>query len=229
MKLKIYILFLLSLFSISLNACSTKKTVPDTADIVTPVNEEKTLTSAADAYKAVLQNETGFISTEDNREAFLSDFLSRNSEFEGTYQITRFAVLDMDADHTPEVILELSLNDSPEQYEILRCSDGTVYGHNFVYRDIEMLKADGTYTYANGAADVGVTKILSFHAGSVETETLGYTQSDFSGDEIKISYFVHNAAVTKETFDSFYDEQNEKKDVQWYEFSPENIDAQVRI
>ncbi len=245
-------IFLLSfLLSISLSACAANKTEPAAASSGDPgsqqMTEESTAASTpspstpaastsspkdesslpADTYKAVLQNEVDFISSEDNKKFSMNDFLNRNSEYEGIYKVTHFTVLDMDGDKIPEVVLELSLNDYPEQYEILHYSNGLVYGCNFDYRCFEMLKEDGTYSYADSAADVGVVKILSFQSESVKTETLGYAQTDYSGSNAEISYFIDNASVTQEAFNTFLDQQNVKKDAQWYEFSSENIEGKV--
>ncbi|MGE4485049.1 MAG: hypothetical protein AB7C97_08070, partial [Oscillospiraceae bacterium] len=117
MKSRIYIVLLVFLLSISLSACSTNKTNSNTtgsgdpsSDQITdaPTNGSTGSTSSpddensspADAYKAVLQNEIGFISTEDSHKFFLNDFLNRNSEYEGSYKVTHFTVLDMDGDKT---------------------------------------------------------------------------------------------------------------------------------
>ncbi|MFA9466065.1 MAG: hypothetical protein ACERKN_17435 [Velocimicrobium sp.] len=243
MKSKVYILFLILVLVFSLSACSTNKpnsitnndnpssspitnTSTNDATIHTPSPEDEN-SLPTNAYKAVLQNDIAFISTEDNLEFFLNDFLSRNSEYEGIYKVTHFTVIDMDGDQISEVILELSLGDYPDQYEILHYSNGKVYGYNYVYRGFEMPKEDGTYSYANSASDVGTEKILNFNSDAVEIETLGYAQSDYSGENIVISYFVNNASVAKEDFDAFIDQQNKKKDLQWYAFSAENIEEKV--
>ena len=244
MKSSVYIVLLVFLLCVSLSACSTNKT--DSATTGSGDSSSSQITDAstsgsasstsspegeiflpADAYKAVLQNAAGFINTDDNQEVYLNDFLNRDFEYEGTYKVTHFTVLDMDGDKTSEVVLELSLNDYPEQYEILHYSNGTVYGCNFVYRGFEALKEDGTFRYANSSSDVGVEKILSFKPDSVETETLGYAQTDYSGGNTEISYYIHKASVTQEAFDAFLDQQNAKTDAQWHAYSFENIKAKV--
>lgn len=242
MKSNVYGIILALLMSASLSACATGNPAP-AASSATAGSSQTTATgsssaeassagneiAASDIYQKILKNDSRFISTEDHSEFLLNDFLARNSKAEGTYQVTQFAILDMDQDQIPEVVLELSLNGSPEQYEILHDSDGKVYGYNLVYRGFEMLKADGSYEYANGAADVGVQRITGFKADSAETETLGYSQSDFSSGDAKVSYSVGSASVTKEKFDAFLDRQDAKSDAQWYQFTPENIASKVRM
>lgn len=181
--------------------------------------------SPTDPYQAVLQNQAVFFSADDQKEYLLNDFLSRNAAYEGTYQVTQFAVLDMDGDQVPEVVLELSLHDSPEQCEILQETDGTVSGYNFTYRGFEQLKADGTFRYANGAADGGIEKIRSFRADAAETETLGYVQT---GSDGSVSYSVGGEPAAKEAYDTLSDQQDGKADAQWLPFTPENIEASIR-
>ena len=180
--------------------------------------------SPTDLYQSVLENKSRFFSADDGREFLLQDFLKRNSQFEGVYQVTQFAVLDMDQDQLPEIVLELSLHDSPEQYEILHAGDGTVYGYNFTVRGFEMLKADGTYQYANGASDLGIQKIRSFLPNAADEETLGSVQSGSAGNG-ELSYSVGNASAEKDAFDALLNRQNEKADAKWYAFSTENIEG----
>lgn len=215
MKTRIYIVFISFIVSITMNACVTNKNNTAASSSSEPgsnqLTDESTTNSTPspedenslpiDAYKAVLQNEVEFIGTGDSKKYFINDFLNRNSEYEGTYKVSHFTVIDMDGDQMPEVVLELSLGEYPEQYEILHYSNGTVYGYNFEYRGFEMLKEDGTYCFANSATDVGTEKILSFQLDSAETKILNTN----------------------------LDQQNEKQDVQWYEFSTENIEGKIRM
>ena len=43
----------------------------------------------------------------------------------------------MDGDEVPEVVLELSVDNNPEFYEVLHYMDDTVYGYNITYRGLE--------------------------------------------------------------------------------------------
>lgn len=247
MKIKVSIFITLLLSVMLLSACSADRVDSSTDgstggsshnDTVTvSLNESGSSTSsnsgetsASDAFESVLLNGGNFINTVNSREVSLKDFLNGGTEYAGAYQVTHFTLVDMDRDNIPEVILELSINDSSEQYEMLHYKDGSVYGYNFVHRGLEMLKADGTYTYASSAADVGVQRITNFTQDAVETETLGYAQSDYSDSEseTEIFYFIRNVAVTKEEFDVFYNEQqDQKKDAQWYDFSTENLETKI--
>lgn len=182
--------------------------------------------SVLEAYSAVVREQAEFYSTDNKQNLKLNDFLT-NKELYGTaFTVTRFTVLDMDGDKMPEVILELSVGSEPQFYEVLHFMDGTVHGYLVPFRGLEDLKEDGTFGFSNGAADNGWGK-LGFGATAYTTDMLGYSQSSFSDTNLTIAYFMNNQPVTKETFDSFASEQSEKKDAVWYEFSQQNIEAEL--
>ena len=178
------------------------------------------------AYKEVLQNNSEFYSTDNKKNIKLNDFLTNEELYGAVFKVTHFTVLDMDGDKVPEVVLELSVGDEPQFFEVLHYMDSKVYGYLIVYRGLEALKEDGTFNFSSGAADNGAGK-LSFASDSYKTDMLGYSESSQSGDNLTISYFINNETTTKEAFDSFMNEQAAKKDAVWYEFSPENLEAEL--
>ena len=66
-----------------------------------------------------------------------------------------FTVLDIDGDKIPEVVLELSIGNNPQDFEVLHYMNGAVYGYNIAYRGLMELKTDETFRYSNGASDTG--------------------------------------------------------------------------
>jgi len=180
------------------------------------------------AYKAVLQNKAEFFSTDDKKKLYLNDFLTNNGIYDITFKATKFAVLDMDGDNTPEVVLELSSGDLPSFYEVLHYMNNTVYGYIFTYRSLTGLKADGTFMYSSGAADNGVGK-LKFGPDAYSVDVLGCIKSSEGDADLIISYFIGDKEVTKEEYDAFIDEQIEKKDAVWYEFSQEDIESKLSV
>lgn len=181
---------------------------------------------AMNAYKAALQNKAEFYSTDNKQDIYLKDFLTNKKLYDTTFKATRFAVLDMDGDKIPEVVLELTAGDHPEFYEILHYMNGKVYGYFKVYRGLEMLKVDGTFWSSGGAYDNECSK-LKFNSNAYETDVLGYMKSSQNTKGLSISYFINNKPVSKEAFDSFTKKQNEKKDVDWYELSESNIKTKI--
>lgn len=174
-----------------------------------------------EAYKAALEDKTELFSTDSKKKLYLHDFLT-NQEIYGTeFTVTHFAVLDMDGDKKPEVVLELSVKNEPQFYEVLHEMDGTVCGYLIVYRGLEELKEDGSFQYSSGAADTGIGK-LKFGSTAFQTDMAGSSESGPNGT---ISYFINKKPVTKEAFDSLLKDQSEKKAAVWYEFTPEKIET----
>ncbi|MFL0268812.1 hypothetical protein [Candidatus Clostridium radicumherbarum] len=199
-------------------------TNPSSTSIEGKSENTETQVSTYNPILAVLQNKAEFFSTDNKKNLYLNDFLT-NIEIYGTiFKVTHFTVLDMDSDNKPEVVLELSVGNEPQFYEILHYMNGIVYGYLIVYRGLEELKADGTFRFSNGAADNGWGK-LSFEANAPKTDTLGYSKSSQGDANLTISYFINNKPVTKESFDSFANEQSGKKAAVWYEFSQKNIET----
>jgi len=181
-----------------------------------------------EAYKAVLLNNAEFFSIDNKKKLSLDDFLTNKEIYGADFKVTHFTVLDMDGDEVPEVVLELAVDDNPAFYEVLHYMDDTVYGYNIVYRGLEDLKTDGTFQYSNGAADNGYGK-LKFQLNAYETDILGYMKSSQNNDNITISYFVNNKSVTEESYNYFIKEQDQKKDVVWYEFSQKNVETELAV
>lgn len=177
-----------------------------------------------ETYKEVLQNKIEFFSADNNKKLYLNDFLKNKGIYDTIFNVTNFTVLDMEGDKI--VVLELSVGDDPKFYEVLHYMNDTVYGYLIVYRGLVELKVDGTFIYSNGAADNGIGK-LKFNKDVYEPDILGYSKSNQGNDNLILSYSIHNKPVTKESYDSFVDEQLEKKDVVWYEFSHKNIETEL--
>jgi hypothetical protein len=245
MKSRIIIVLFILLLSILITACSSNKSssnipannldvnnititatptsIPTLSPIVT--TNEKYL--AMEAYKAILQNEGDFFSSDDNNNILLSDFLKEYFPSQ-QLKLTHFTIIDMDDDKIPEVVLELSVDDNPTCYEILHYSNEQVYGYNFVYRGLEQLKTDGTFWASSGAADNECDK-LKFNSSAYESITLAYSESKQDSNGMTISYYVNGQPVTKEAFDSFVQKQDAKDDVVWYELSQSNIEKDLSL
>lgn len=154
MKSQIKCVLLMFLLSISITACSTNKsssnlnndsssssnkisdtsvpTITSSAHITPSESKpENNKSLAMEAYKIVLQNKIEFYSTETKKKVYLNDFLT-NNEIYGTtskIKINHFAVLDMDGDRIPEVVLGLTVDENPNFVEVLHYMNGEVYGY----------------------------------------------------------------------------------------------------
>ena len=253
MKIKFISVLLVFLLSISITACSNKSSSNiennsgvsnnkssdvsiSTSSSPTSVNafsDSKTTQmssekkSIMEAYKAVLQNKATFFSTDNKKNVYLNDLLT-NKELYGTiFKVTHFAVLDMDGDNIPEIVLELTVGSDVQFYEVLHYMNNEVYGYIQVLRGLQELKADGTFNYSNGALDNGYGK-LRFKSDICETDILGYCQPS-TYDSTTELYFINNKSVTEELYKIHIKEQEGKKGVVWYDFYSEYIEKELSI
>lgn len=170
-------------------------------------------------YRLVLNNETPFFSVSDRSNLYLGQL---NQGFDGLpVTFTQFAVVDLDADSMAEVVVALSVNgDAYVGYEVLDEREGKVYGYDLVYRAMEDLKADGTFSYASSAFDVGFgTLALSDEGYSIEP--IAYSEM---AENEHIYCYHHGIPVTDEAFRQLENIQEKKASVTWYAFTEENIE-----
>jgi len=222
MKRVLLAILLVFLVSVSMTGCAIDATVL--------LNRNKEDTRAEPdpnvmrSYREVLLNETEFFSTDSSKSLLLQDFLENREIYDKVFRVTRFAVLDMNGDKVPEVVLELSSGDSPYFFEVLHYYYGTVYGYLFSYRDMQQLKEDGVFFYSGGAGNTGIGK-LKFEGINLKTEILGYSELGEGETEQDAVYIIEGERVNRKAFDAYLHEQTEKKDAYWYQFSEENIEA----
>jgi hypothetical protein len=256
MKIKIVSVLLVFLLSISIAGCSDSKNCLNSSNSSSTSSQKISGTSTSvpgspssassdsksentkaqilsnnselEAYKAVLQNKVEFFSTDNKKNLYLNDFLTNEEIYETVFKVTHFTVLDMNGDKVPEVVLELSVGDEPEFYEVLHYTNGVVYGYLIVYRGLEELKADGTFRFSSGAADNGWGKLI-FESNDFKTHMLGYSKSSQGNANLTISYFINDKPVAEESFHSSMNEQFGKKDAVWYEFSQANIETKLSV
>ena len=196
----------------------------------TQLSSENNKKLVMEAYKAVLQNKTEFFSTDNKKNLYLNDFLTNQEIYGANFKVMNFSVIDMDGDKIPEVVVELSVNSKvPSLYEVLHYINGKVYGYVRVIRGLGALKMDGTFSYSNSSSNNGYGK-LSFQPNGSETDIiLGYRKRSNENDPTSEVYYINNKQVTEEAYEAFVKEQSEKKDVEWYEFSQENIQIKLSI
>ncbi|GAE90179.1 hypothetical protein [Acetivibrio straminisolvens] len=183
--------------------------------------------SPMSAYRSVLQSKTTFFSIDANKElniTQLNEAVSADSSVK--VEATKFAIVDLENDNVPEVILCLSVNDNDGSgFEILRYDNGMVYGYTLSYRSFMDLKADGTFSFSGGVADHGF--------GTIEFTNKGYTVNKItyceasydSGNNLIFSYIVNHKTSTEEDFLAAINMQDEKPDTIWYDFTDNNIET----
>lgn len=152
----------------------------------------------------------------------LEDFLAETAKSGKNLTPSRFALLDLDGDEIPEVVIELS-DDYPYFYEVLYFEDGNMYGHILPLRQFNDLKEDGTFSWSASASNSGYGS-LRFSASEYVVENLAYTETGMDGENVAMSYFIGDESVTRERYDAFVAEQDDKPAAQWHSYTQEDIE-----
>lgn len=175
-------------------------------------------TSPLSAYQSVLQNKAEFFSTDANKNLNIDQLNQAVSDDSSvTAKATKFAIVDLENDGTPEVILWLVVNNNDYYgFEVLRYQDGVVYGYTLWYRAFMNLKADGTFSFSSGASDNGFGTV-KFTEKAYSVDKIGYCEGSL--------YFVDHKSATEADFLSAINKQSEKTDATWYDFTDNNIET----
>ena len=209
-------------------ADATVDTAGTTADatVDTTAAPAPSETSPLEAYRAVLENNAEFYSTDSKKSYLLQDFLTNEEIYGTTFDPYNFSVLDMNGDGAPEVVLELTVNGDPQFFEILHAIGDQVYGYLIPFRGLESLKADGKYMYSGGYADYGWAE-MTLTADGQSMSQLGFCESVTSADMSTITenYYIDGAMVDKDAFNAYMEEQTAKADAEWFDCTAENYDA----
>ena len=127
----------------------------------------------------------------------------------------RFAVVDMDGDQVPEVVLEI---DDDMGYVILRYKDGEIYGNEIDYRSLENLKEDGSHGGDAGAGDNWIKK-LYFIGNSIVSDDKVHIKED----TWNVSYTINDIPVEENVWNGIKTSFDETPEVEWHEFTEEAV------
>lgn len=195
---------------------------------------EQSLGSEEKSYKSVLLGESNFrhrdglvdksLNISEIRRAVVAD----DDDDDFVTRVLKFAVVDLDGDKEEEVVLWIRLNDDLDWgFEILHYLDGEIYGYPIWYRAFMNLKTDGTFSTSYSAADQGMGRMTFSENGYSVSEA--YTHTTPLGDgEYTVEYFVDNEPCSMDDYFDVVEGQDQKADVEWYDFSEDNINALLK-
>lgn len=186
------------------------------------------LDSAEHNYKSVLLGKSNFICTDlENKSLNISEIKQVVSDEDWvTASVIKFAVTDLDGDGDEEVALWIQANsDTDWGFEILDDQNGKIHGYTLWYRSFMNLKTDGTFSTSHSAADTGMGRITFSETGYSIIETYSETTYDAVKDEWIVEYFADNEPCSIDEFYEMTEGQEQKADVEWYDFSENNINA----
>ncbi|MDE5590155.1 MAG: M56 family metallopeptidase [Acetatifactor sp.] len=190
---------------------------------------EQSLGSEEKSYKSVLLGESNFR----NRSGLVDESLNiseikravGDDDDDVVVRVLKFAVVDLDEDEEEEVVLWIQVGHNDYWgFEILHYLNGEIYGYPIWYRSFMDLKTDGTFSISYSAADQGVGRMTFSENGYSISEA--YTYTTFLGDgEYTVEYFVDNEPCSMDDYFDVVEGQDQKADVEWYDFSEDNINA----
>lgn len=138
-------------------------------------------------------------------------------------KIWAFTVLDLDGDGKTEAVLSVygAMGDMGGSL-ILHQMDDKFYGYKVDYRNLESLKADGTYSYSDptGAVEGGIGSVADFTETGMTMDKITYGRGIYGEWD---TFVVNHRSATEEEYWAASKEQAEKPDAAWYDFTDENI------
>ena len=214
-----------------INDSEAMQSTPVPEDNVEPSisQEVVVIVSAEQAFTAVLLNEMPIFCTDKvpyQNTAVIheyNDFLNNLFNLsDGHYEkmiISRFAVVDMDGDTLPEIVLEAEDDHGYlDGYCILRYVQGEVWGYVIGARSLENLREDGTHMGDAGAGDIWIEK-LYFIDDTFARDEIAHMEEGYSYG----IYTFHDIKVDKSVWDDIESSFYETKEAEWHEFTEEAI------
>lgn len=193
---------------------------PEPADATEPsIEEPDVILSPEEAFRAVLLSEMPFFYVENdmiyqNRNVIHEyyEYLNEVTYNDKPMATPNFAIVDMDGDTIPEVVLEIQ---DYCGFVILRYKEGQIYGSEISYRGLSDLKEDGSSMGSNSAFEYSYGKIFF-----IENTILHYDSAEIDYD----SYYSFDIPIDEKTWEGLLSAHEEVPDVEWYEFSEESIE-----
>lgn len=189
---------------------------------------EQPLTLEENNYKSILLGKSNFICTDlANKSLNISEIWQPVTNDDSVaVSVTKFAIIDIDGDGEDEIVLWLQINGTYDYgFEILHYQNGEIYGYTLSYRAFMNLKTDGTFLFSGGYADSGIGK-MTFSETGYSVSNQAYSQSGYGSDnELTVQYFINDESCSEDEFNDVINGQEQKADVEWYDFSENNINA----
>lgn len=195
---------------------------PEVATMPSLSQEEESSVSAASAFRAVLLNEMTFscagktphsyADTDMPWEGLLCD---QPYGFPEQNTICRFAVVDLDGDAVPEVVLEI---EEYYGYLILQYREGRIYGNEAYYRAMDNLRENGAFISSDGAFDKTIQKM--FYVGDTYiTDSKIHVLSGYNDTR----YYIGDILISESGHGRVNDLMDEIPEVEWHDYTQEAV------
>jgi hypothetical protein len=157
------------------------------------------------------------------RKTLLTGFYNNGILYYHDLNFSLFAVLDMDIDGTPELVLHNTSNGDSLVFHYY--NNGAVREKEYSYRAMSNLKMDGSFAWSNSASNSGLGK-LRFQGAEQETMHLAEYGSLLEDIEM---YRINGNPVSQNDLYAYTALQDAKEDVVWHELTIENINNLVAL
>lgn len=185
--------------------------------------ETNAFISVGEIFQSVLLNEKELVCIE--KEPYdqtihikeYSGFLNEMPNiFTEQISIVRFAVVDMDGDTMPEIVLEIENSSS---YIILHYREGQIYGNFVNDKAMCFLKENGAFQTMGGVLDVGIEKLYFIGDTFVINEGARRTSVD--------SFYLRDIITDEGTWNQINDSFQRIREVEWHEYTEEAINEWI--
>ena len=197
----------------------------------TPPGDTPGDASYAQAFYRILAQDSPFLDSANGttwRLSQLNEMIWSDPEVEARAE--QFAVADLDADGTPEVVILTNQHIHSEPTLVLRWQDGRVYCYQGVGREFLDLKADGTSEWSDGTFSNGFGRdryqpsdVSAAH--SRMADMLG----EYDALEGEPRYTLNGQAVSGEEYAAALADQRAKPSAVWYDLTAENASAALGV
>lgn len=130
--------------------------------------------------------------------------------------VCRFAVVDMDGDSIPEVLLEL---EDYTGYIILRYVEGQIRGNFLGYRAMSSIKENGTFGSENSAFETYVNKLYFIGDTLVADRKISWLMCNYD----KMYYRIDDLSVGEEDYERANALYEECPEVEWHDYTEEEV------
>lgn len=181
----------------------------------------------------VLSGEVGYTSTDDIEGmptfATLSEYLEY---FPVPASFAKVSAADMDGDGFNEIVLSVVQPEHEEETGglVLHYQDGMIFGRTYYHRQLNSLKADGTFSWSGSASHNGTGTLVfddydPYAPLSEYTWNLQEIHMCDVGEFGSGTYLVGGYEATEDEFCQAMDEQEKKEDARWLNYPSSDYSA----
>lgn len=175
--------------------------------------------AALEAYRAVLEGEATFYSTDIDRNVDMPHIGEVLGLTFADHLPAQFTLVDLDGDGVEELALYYQLGNGGT-IVMFHYQDGEVLGYYKFGRGFQSAKTDGIYTGSGGAFTRYLLRITSFDRSGFEEEITAYY--DYHDPN---TFMLHDQPSTEKKVTALFEQQDAKEDVTWYDLNDANIQA----